>query len=196
MYGNQTPTEHDNSCISNLTTEQQTSKNANEAEQQSAGATGGAEEGQRDAVAVAGPNQEQAQGQGQGQAGGGEGAATATVSLRCAAKDLAANTNASRKLGPRSSNNNNNKDDDNDHVDNNADDVDEAGLDVISSLIGQFGRWQLLMTILLSLFQVPNTFHISSSVYQVSHTPPLHTPAKGSPNSYKTFKRAFKIGCQ
>lgn len=39
--------------------------------------------------------------------------------------------------------------------------------DVIGDLVGHFGKWQFLMTILLSLFQVPNTFHISSSIYQV-----------------------------
>ena len=42
--------------------------------------------------------------------------------------------------------------------------------DVIGELVGNFGKWQLLMTVLLSLFQVPNTFHISSPVYQVSHS--------------------------
>ncbi|CAD6996408.1 organic cation transporter protein isoform X2 [Ceratitis capitata] len=38
--------------------------------------------------------------------------------------------------------------------------------DVIGDLVGHFGKWQCLMTMLLSLFQVPNTFHISSPVYQ------------------------------
>uniref|UniRef100_A0A1A9VAY2 Major facilitator superfamily (MFS) profile domain-containing protein n=1 Tax=Glossina austeni TaxID=7395 RepID=A0A1A9VAY2_GLOAU len=41
--------------------------------------------------------------------------------------------------------------------------------DVIGVLIGHFGKWQFLMTMLLSLFQVPNTFHISSSVYQAAN---------------------------
>lgn len=41
--------------------------------------------------------------------------------------------------------------------------------DVIGDLIGQYGKYQFYMTILLSLFQVPNTFHISSPVYQVSN---------------------------
>lgn len=40
--------------------------------------------------------------------------------------------------------------------------------DVIGDLVGHFGKWQFLMTMLLSLFQIPNTFHISSPVYQVS----------------------------
>lgn len=51
--------------------------------------------------------------------------------------------------------------------DHGSDDVGEE-TDVIGDLVGHFGKWQFLMTILLSLFQVPNTFHISSSVYQVS----------------------------
>ncbi|XP_073816234.1 organic cation transporter protein isoform X1 [Musca autumnalis] len=40
--------------------------------------------------------------------------------------------------------------------------------DVIGDLVGHFGKWQFMMTILLSLFQVPNTFHISSSIYQAA----------------------------
>lgn len=40
--------------------------------------------------------------------------------------------------------------------------------DVIGDLMGRFGKWQLIMTLLLSLFQVPNTFHIISPVYQVN----------------------------
>lgn len=40
--------------------------------------------------------------------------------------------------------------------------------DVIGDLMGRFGKWQLIMTLLLSLFQVPNTFHITSPVYQVN----------------------------
>lgn len=47
-------------------------------------------------------------------------------------------------------------------------DTDTGEPDIIAILIGQFGKWQFLMTMLLSLFQVPNTFHISSSVYQVN----------------------------
>lgn len=39
--------------------------------------------------------------------------------------------------------------------------------DVIGELMGQYGKYQFLMTFLLSLFQVPNTFHIASSIYQV-----------------------------
>ncbi|KAH8332469.1 hypothetical protein KR074_003805, partial [Drosophila pseudoananassae] len=48
-----------------------------------------------------------------------------------------------------------------------ADDEDET--DIIGDLMGHYGKWQLLMTVLLSLFQVPNTFHISSSVYQAAN---------------------------
>lgn len=40
--------------------------------------------------------------------------------------------------------------------------------DVIGDLIGHYGKWQFVMTILLSLFQVPNTFHIFSPTFQVS----------------------------
>jgi hypothetical protein len=39
--------------------------------------------------------------------------------------------------------------------------------DVIGDLIGHYGKWQFMMTILLSLFQVPNTFHIFSPTFQV-----------------------------
>lgn len=39
--------------------------------------------------------------------------------------------------------------------------------DVIGELMGQYGKYQFVMTFLLSLFQVPNTFHIASSIYQV-----------------------------
>lgn len=39
--------------------------------------------------------------------------------------------------------------------------------DIIGDLMGKYGKWQLIMTLLLSLFQVPNTFHIISPVYQV-----------------------------
>lgn len=51
--------------------------------------------------------------------------------------------------------------------DSNDNDDDEEETDIIGELVGHFGKWQFLMTMLLSLFQVPNTFHISSSVYQV-----------------------------
>lgn len=40
--------------------------------------------------------------------------------------------------------------------------------DVIGELMGQYGKYQFYMTFLLSLFQIPNTFHIASPVYQVS----------------------------
>ncbi|KAH8347517.1 hypothetical protein KR059_012009, partial [Drosophila kikkawai] len=46
---------------------------------------------------------------------------------------------------------------------------DEDETDVIGDLMGHYGKWQLLMTVLLSLFQVPNTFHISSSIYQAAN---------------------------
>jgi hypothetical protein len=42
--------------------------------------------------------------------------------------------------------------------------------DAIGDLIGHYGKWQFMMTILLSLFQVPNTFHIFSPTFQVSET--------------------------
>lgn len=40
--------------------------------------------------------------------------------------------------------------------------------DAIGDLIGHYGKWQFVMTFLLSLFQVPNTFHIFSPTFQVS----------------------------
>lgn len=49
-----------------------------------------------------------------------------------------------------------------------SDTAQQEDCDVIGDLIGHYGKWQLIMTILLSLFQIPNTFHISSPVYQVS----------------------------
>lgn len=52
------------------------------------------------------------------------------------------------------------------HISTSSNGEDET--DVIGELVGHFGKWQCLMTMLLSLFQVPNTFHISSPVYQVS----------------------------
>lgn len=39
--------------------------------------------------------------------------------------------------------------------------------DSIGDLIGHYGKWQFVMTLLLSLFQVPNTFHIFSPTFQV-----------------------------
>lgn len=38
--------------------------------------------------------------------------------------------------------------------------VEDEGPDVVSTIIGKYGRWQLLMTFLLSLFSLPCTFHI------------------------------------
>lgn len=52
-------------------------------------------------------------------------------------------------------------------------DIDKKGChiddecDAIGDLIGHYGKWQFVMTILLSLFQVPNTFHIFSPTFQV-----------------------------
>lgn len=43
----------------------------------------------------------------------------------------------------------------------------EDECDAIGDLIGHYGKWQFVMTILLSLFQVPNTFHIVSPSFQV-----------------------------
>lgn len=39
--------------------------------------------------------------------------------------------------------------------------------DIIGELMGKYGKYQFYMTFLLSLFQIPNTFHISSPVFQV-----------------------------
>ncbi|CAH1636438.1 unnamed protein product [Spodoptera littoralis] len=38
--------------------------------------------------------------------------------------------------------------------------TEDEGPDVVADVIGKFGRWQLLMTFLLSLFSLPCTFHI------------------------------------
>lgn len=40
--------------------------------------------------------------------------------------------------------------------------------DIIGELIGKYGKYQFYITLLLSLFQIPNTFHISSPIFQVS----------------------------
>lgn len=40
--------------------------------------------------------------------------------------------------------------------------------DIIGEIMGNYGKYQFYMTFLLSLFQIPNTFHISSPIYQVS----------------------------
>ncbi|XP_053694419.1 organic cation transporter protein isoform X2 [Sabethes cyaneus] len=40
--------------------------------------------------------------------------------------------------------------------------------DAIGNLIGDYGKWQFVMTFLLSLFQVPNTFHIYSPTFQAA----------------------------
>ncbi|XP_017494621.1 PREDICTED: solute carrier family 22 member 21 isoform X2 [Rhagoletis zephyria] len=62
----------------------------------------------------------------------------------------AAATKATRRDAQKSSSSNNGEDE----------------TDVIGDLVGHFGKWQCLMTMLLSLFQVPNTFHIASPIYQ------------------------------
>ncbi|GAB0094988.1 organic cation transporter protein [Sergentomyia squamirostris] len=43
---------------------------------------------------------------------------------------------------------------------------DDNNSDVISDLTGHFGRWQLMWTFLLSLFQFPSTFHLFSFVFE------------------------------
>ncbi|XP_055297290.1 organic cation transporter protein [Sitodiplosis mosellana] len=40
--------------------------------------------------------------------------------------------------------------------------------DIIGQMIGKYGKYQFFMTFLLSLFQIPNTFHISSPIYQAA----------------------------
>ncbi|XP_031621225.1 organic cation transporter protein [Contarinia nasturtii] len=40
--------------------------------------------------------------------------------------------------------------------------------DIIGEIIGKYGKYQFFMTFLLSLFQIPNTFHISSPIYQAA----------------------------
>lgn len=47
-------------------------------------------------------------------------------------------------------------------------DLSQDGPDVVSTLIGKYGRWQLLMTFLLSLFSLPCTFHIYLPTFTVS----------------------------
>ena len=42
----------------------------------------------------------------------------------------------------------------------------EDECDAIGDLIGHYGKWQCLMTLLCSLFQIPNTFHIYSPIFQ------------------------------
>lgn len=40
--------------------------------------------------------------------------------------------------------------------------------DVVSAAIGEFGRWQLLMTFLLSLFNIPCTWHIFAPTFHAA----------------------------
>ncbi|XP_055695061.1 organic cation transporter protein [Lutzomyia longipalpis] len=42
----------------------------------------------------------------------------------------------------------------------------DSNSDVISDLTGHFGKWQLMWTFLLSLFQLPSTFHLFSFVFE------------------------------
>lgn len=46
--------------------------------------------------------------------------------------------------------------------------TEDEGPDVVADVIGKFGRWQLLMTFLLSLFSLPCTFHIYLPTFTVS----------------------------
>lgn len=45
-------------------------------------------------------------------------------------------------------------------------DEDEDETDVISKCIGEFGRWQLQLTFILSLFNIPCTWHIFIPTFQ------------------------------
>jgi hypothetical protein len=47
-------------------------------------------------------------------------------------------------------------------------DEEDENSDVISDLIGHYGLYQFMWTVLLCLFQVPTTFHIFCTVFQVS----------------------------
>lgn len=40
--------------------------------------------------------------------------------------------------------------------------------DIVSTAIGEFGRWQLLMTFLLSLFNIPCTWHIFAPTFHAA----------------------------
>lgn len=53
------------------------------------------------------------------------------------------------------------------HHSDNGHQLEDGECDVIGNLIGDYGKWQLIMTFLLALFQVPNTFHIYSPTFQV-----------------------------
>ncbi|XP_030027828.2 organic cation transporter protein isoform X1 [Manduca sexta] len=48
--------------------------------------------------------------------------------------------------------------------------TDDEGPDVVSTIIGKYGRWQLLMTFLLSLFSLPCTFHIYLPTFTAKET--------------------------
>jgi OCT family organic cation transporter-like MFS transporter 4/5 len=43
--------------------------------------------------------------------------------------------------------------------------------DVVSLCIGEYGRWQLLVTFLLSLVNIPCTFHIFAPTFEAAHNP-------------------------
>lgn len=61
--------------------------------------------------------------------------------------------------------------------------------DIIGRLIGDYGRWQFIMTLLLALFQVPNTFHIYSPTFQVSEEGTKETffVASRAPSKFSFF---------
>lgn len=45
---------------------------------------------------------------------------------------------------------------------------DDESNDVISATIGDYGRWQLLFTFLISLFNIPCTWHIFAPTFQAA----------------------------
>lgn len=89
--------------------------------------------------------------------------------------------------------------------------------DVISKSIGDFGRWQLQLTFLLSLFNLPCTWHIYAMTFQapevefwcappeglesldpdlwrnISHTPPVSHVSKNRLFRYFFKKGIFKM---
>lgn len=46
--------------------------------------------------------------------------------------------------------------------------ADEEDADIISTSVGEYGRWQLQLTFLLSLFNVPCTFHIFAPTFHAA----------------------------
>lgn len=45
---------------------------------------------------------------------------------------------------------------------------DEEEVDIISKLIGEYGRWQMQLTFILSLFNIPCTWHIFAPTFQAA----------------------------